>query len=85
MRFDGEQTDAETIDLVKMSETIARGFAGAGDDGGNVVKWTIPYEELRLDEGNLLGEGFYGKVYKGKLWGSTVAVKKMKMGNGSCM
>lgn len=39
-------------------------------------QWEIPYSDLEFLE--LIGSGMYGEVYRGRLWGTDVAIKKLK-------
>lgn len=53
-------------------------MAAGGDAAGGLKAWT--YEEVSkacqgFDQGLLLGEGGFGRVYRGQLGGQPVAVK----------
>ena len=45
----------------------------------NLDQWMIPFDKIHL--GKKLGEGNFGDVFRGTLWGTTVAVKKLKWVN----
>eukprot|EP01083_Nonionella_stella_P070427 188412_1 len=40
--------------------------------------WEIPYQCLDVREEDKLGEGMFGDVYRGTMWGTEVAIKKLK-------
>lgn len=42
-----------------------------------VESWEISFSDLKLHK--KIAEGFFGEVYKGELWGKTVAVKRLKL------
>lgn len=61
--------------LIEKSESRSLSFKNLSADSAG--DWEVPFSALEFE--NLLAEGNYGSVFKGRMWGTTVALKTLKI------
>lgn len=63
--------------------SVLNSISNGDDEGLPSTGWTdyIKFEDLEIDKESELGAGAFGTVYKGYYFGTTVAIKKIKIPN----